>query len=78
MVFQYADVNWAWSSTHHHARSLVYPGQQPAEERTTKSTNASQSRYVGGWHTTEMTRRHTHNTLKAQAEEIIQSELIYD
>ena len=22
MVFQYADVNWAWSSTHHHARSL--------------------------------------------------------
>ena len=26
MVFQYADVNWAWSSTHHHARSLKkYP-----------------------------------------------------
>ena len=23
MVFQYADVNWAWSSTHHHARSLI-------------------------------------------------------
>ncbi len=23
MVFQYAVVNWAWSSTHHHARSLV-------------------------------------------------------
>ena len=22
MVFQYAVVNWAWSSTHHHARSL--------------------------------------------------------
>lgn len=24
MVFQYAVVNWAWSSTHHHARSLTY------------------------------------------------------
>ncbi len=24
MVFQYAVVNWAWSSTHHHARSLRY------------------------------------------------------
>ena len=23
MVFQYAVVNWAWSSTHHHARSLI-------------------------------------------------------
>ena len=23
MVFQYAVVNWAWSSTHHHARSLL-------------------------------------------------------
>ncbi|MEY8335451.1 hypothetical protein AALB53_20490, partial [Lachnospiraceae bacterium 47-T17] len=23
VVFQYAVVNWAWSSTHHHARSLI-------------------------------------------------------
>ena len=41
-------------------RVTVYPGQQPAKERTPESTNASQSRYVGGWHTTEKARRHTH------------------
>gem|GEM_PF-5725860 len=29
MVFQYAVVNWAWSSTHHHARSLKFPAPFP-------------------------------------------------
>ena len=54
MVFQYAVVNWAWSSTHHHARSLrSLPEYKNGLEKKLKYTKEGKVIEAGALHRDE-------------------------